>query len=660
MPASLAAINRVRSGLNGYDIPVYLQEPQAIATQCPQKCVPIDDWDPDPAHALNAASAAKRFGAAAWTFHTRSTFILHSTTFKDKLFTDPAYPLQKFAFDRIRFGAADQLLPGGSWFSPNGSHSLNYQGDGNLVLRRADGFAVWASGTNRGAASTFEVQEDGNMCLRVNGVEYWTSNTWDNRGGTLVVQDDGRLMFYTASGTAIWSSAAGGTGRLDGTSILYPIASSSPSLTSNDGRFKLTFQTDGNLVLRDAVGQIYSQTGISFTNLGKAVFQSDGNFVVSDASDSVYWSSGTWGLAGAYLVLENTGRLVLYDSGGNPRREWGGSPIMDSGSGNEPFLYDTSSGNWSRQLSQPSGGFAEHSQGTWGAGWSVFRADFNADELADVFLHNATSGVWYKLLNNGTTFTEESSGAWWPGWQKFVVDLNGDAISDLFLYDPASGQWYRCISTPSGFTYATDWWVTGWEITPANLNGDVFGDLFLIDRTNGQWYWVLGSSGGFSYPVNGYWVPDWALYPGDFNGDGLGDLFLYRTNTGESYVALNNGAGYNYTAGSGWAAGWMPYVGDLDADGTDDLFLHSATTGQWFEMISDGAGVFSVGGNSTWSLGWQVHPTDLNGDHRTDFVLYNTTTGAWCEARNLVNGSFAYSSGFWAPGLTIVIRTPGP
>jgi hypothetical protein len=648
-----AAIEGVRSGLGTNQMPVYLQEPMAIATLCPPNC--DGQTATDPLQALLAASAAKRFGAAAWTFHTRSTFDLASTTFLARLQADPG---QKFAFDRTRFGAADILVAGQSWSSPNGSYALHYQGDGNLVLRRSsDGYAVWASGTNPGTAGTFELQGDGNMCLRVNGIEYWTSNTWGNGAATLVVQDDGRLMLYSASGSAVWSSAAGGTGRLDGTSLLFPVVSSSANLTSNDGRFKLTFQSDGNLVLRNEFGQITSQTGIVMTNPGKTVLQADGNFVVSDASGTVYWSSGTWGFPGAYLVLENDGRLRLYSSGGTVIREWGGSPIMQPGSSGDPFVYNASSGSWAHQVSQPGGGFSEYSQGTWAPGWSVLRANFNADALTDVFLYNA-SGVWYKLLNNGSSFTEESNGAWWPGWQKFVLDLSGDGISDLFLYDPETGQWYRCVSTTTGFTYTTEWWVPGWEITPTNFNGDAFGDLFLINRTTGHWYWVLGATGGFSYPLDGYWVPDWALYPGDFNGDGLGDLFLYRASAGQYYVALSNGTGYSYTAGSGWADGWTPYVGDLDADGDDDLFLHSAITGHWIEMLSDGEGGFSVGGNEIWSTGWQLHPTDLNGDKRTDFVLYNPTTGAWNQARNLAIGLFSYTSGFWAPGLTIVVRAP--
>ncbi len=337
------------------------------------------------------------------------------------------------------------------------------------------------------------------------------------------------------------------------------------------------------------------------------------------------------------------------------------SPNVDlngDGSG-DALIYDPATGSWSRQISQIGGGFSEQSNGGWAPGWTVLPGDFNSDTLTDVFLHNASSGQWFKLFNVGGDYTTGSTGYWWPGWQKFVLDLNGDSVSDLFLYDLGTGHWFKAISTPSGFTYYDGWWSPGWEVTPMNLNGDAFGDLFLINRITGQWFWVFGQTGGgFTYPKVGYWAPDWALYPGDFNGDGLGDLFLYRPDAGEHYVAINNGAGYTYTAGYGWTAGWTPYVGDFDGNGVDDLFLYSAATGVWFQMISDGVGGFSVGGNQTWTTGWQLYPTDLNGDGRTDLLLYDPASGLWYQARNLVTGSFSYSSGTWATGLTIITRAP--
>jgi hypothetical protein len=99
-------------------------------------------------------------------------------------------------------------------------------------------------------------------------------------------------------------------------------------------------------------------------------------------------------------------------------------------------------------------------------------------------------------------------------------------------------------------------------------------------------------------------------------------------------------------------------VGDLDADGDADLLLHAPATGQSFQVISNGAGVFTVGASQTWSLGWQIYMTDLNNDGRSDILLYHPTSGVWYQARNLILGSYTYSSGTWAANLTIIVRAP--
>ena len=335
------------------------------------------------------------------------------------------------------------------------------------------------------------------------------------------------------------------------------------------------------------------------------------------------------------------------------------SSLMDLNGDNrgDVLTYSPASGAWARQTSQAAGGFTSNS-GSWAVGWTVTPAEFNGDGLMDVFLVNTTTGDWSKMLNDGTGYTTQSSGGWWPGWQRFVLDLNGDGVSDLFLYDPATGTWFKCVATPAGFNYTQGGWNPGWEITPIRLNSDALGDLFLIDRITGRWFWVLGQAGpGFTYPVTDVWFPSWNIHPGDFNGDGLGDMLLHHPVTGTYFVATNTGAGFTYSQG-GWSLGWTPYVADLNGDGAQDLFLHDPATGVWFEMISNGTGNFSNAGGQIWSLGWNIFVTDFNGDGRADLLLYHPTSGVWYQARNLVLGTFTFSSGTWAPDLAIVVRSP--
>jgi hypothetical protein len=75
-------------------------------------------------------------------------------------------------------------------------------------------------------------------------------------------------------------------------------------------------------------------------------------------------------------------------------------------------------------------------------------------------------------------------------------------------------------------------------------------------------------------------------------------------------------------------------------------------------MVGDGAGTFTNVGSEVWSLGWEIRFTDVNADGRADVVLYDPLTGVWYQARNLVDGGFAYNSGTWASGLTVIVRGP--
>ena len=92
------------------------------------------------------------------------------------------------------------------------------------------------------------------------------------------------------------------------------------SLASDNSRFVLTMQYDGNLVLyaRSPSGErpIWASNtqGVSGA---RAVMQSDGNFVVYNPNWQPVWASGT-GVWGSYLIVQDDGNLVVYTSGGSP------------------------------------------------------------------------------------------------------------------------------------------------------------------------------------------------------------------------------------------------------------------------------------------------------------------------------------------------------
>lgn len=94
------------------------------------------------------------------------------------------------------------------------------------------------------------------------------------------------------------------------------------TLNSCDGRFSLTMQTDGNLVLyQSGGGALWATwtTGYTGRNLS-AFMQTDGNLVVY--ADPFWnwiplWNSGTPGYPNSRLQLQNDGNLVIYNAYNN-------------------------------------------------------------------------------------------------------------------------------------------------------------------------------------------------------------------------------------------------------------------------------------------------------------------------------------------------------
>lgn len=90
------------------------------------------------------------------------------------------------------------------------------------------------------------------------------------------------------------------------------------AIVSPNGRFRLIYQSDGNLVLYDLTGGTASWFTDTSGAPGQVALQSDGNLVVYSAGNAALWFSGTAGNAGAVLYIQNDGNLVLYSAGGVP------------------------------------------------------------------------------------------------------------------------------------------------------------------------------------------------------------------------------------------------------------------------------------------------------------------------------------------------------
>jgi hypothetical protein len=88
------------------------------------------------------------------------------------------------------------------------------------------------------------------------------------------------------------------------------------SRQSADGRFRLVYQVDGNLVLYQESNPLWA-TATFGTTPGFVAMQTDGNFVVYDSAGAV-WASNTWGHPGSFLVVQDDGNTVIYSAGSSP------------------------------------------------------------------------------------------------------------------------------------------------------------------------------------------------------------------------------------------------------------------------------------------------------------------------------------------------------
>jgi LysM repeat protein len=87
------------------------------------------------------------------------------------------------------------------------------------------------------------------------------------------------------------------------------------SITSDNGKYKLELQADGNLVLSGPTGVGWSSdtTGKGGTH---ADMQADGNFVLYTADNGVVWRTDTADKPGAHLVLQDDRNIVIYAADG--------------------------------------------------------------------------------------------------------------------------------------------------------------------------------------------------------------------------------------------------------------------------------------------------------------------------------------------------------
>jgi hypothetical protein len=151
-------------------------------------------------------------------------------------------------------------------------------------------------------SKTFQVSTIGNSI--VDGTRTFSVTLSGASGGATITSGTGTGTIYDNDGIT----------RISGNSAL----NSGQSWSSPDGRFKLTAQSDFNVVLYQGGTALWASGTSGAGTMGHLSFQTDGNLVLYDSSGVARWASNTSGNSGAVLAIQGDGNVVIYTSTGTP------------------------------------------------------------------------------------------------------------------------------------------------------------------------------------------------------------------------------------------------------------------------------------------------------------------------------------------------------
>ena len=207
--------------------------------------------------------------------------------------------------------SAGQVLRDGAWLlSPDRTHGLTFQADGDLVAYGPNERALWSSHTAGNRGARFVLQADGNAVIyNRNSQVLWHAGTYGNPGATLSVQNDGNIVLYRASGSPAWFTGWDRTSLYPGDSLTR-----GQQITSANGAYHLILQNDGNVVTYRGERPLFFTGSYGATRLS---LQADGN-LVAYAGTRALWHAGTWREGRARLDVQDDGNAVLYRPNGSP------------------------------------------------------------------------------------------------------------------------------------------------------------------------------------------------------------------------------------------------------------------------------------------------------------------------------------------------------
>src|SRR4029077_20677752 len=113
----------------------------------------------------------------------------------------------------------------------------------------------------------------------------WATESTGHFGASLTIgnfvpgvdQENGWMEIQALDGSPIWRSSTLFSGQ-----VLRP----DHMLSAPMGRLRLSYQNDGDLVLRDGSGEFLWRSGTSGRSAGRVLMHDDGNLKIHDAGDN--------------------------------------------------------------------------------------------------------------------------------------------------------------------------------------------------------------------------------------------------------------------------------------------------------------------------------------------------------------------------------------
>ncbi len=261
------------------------------------------------------------------------------------------------------------------------------------------------------------------------------------------------------------------------------------TLSSDDGRYRLVMQGDGNLVYyrtSDWSARWWTSTHANGGHL--AVMQGDGNFVVYDAAWRAVWQTRTNGHPGAFIAAQDDGNLVVYQNG---------QALWDIGA--------------DIQVEDPK------YQGD-AVGRSI-ESNMPYSALGHIGLYDGAGGV-YEVLNDGKTnavafntlenFKQRSYNGYWGGASPKIPEFFGRGCFNDYCgtnsYQTVHARWamvlraFQILAIGAEYTYFAGSTKTAYPKTPNSPSeqGRYRCDTYLLDiykalylnPTNAQGYYI--------------------------------------------------------------------------------------------------------------------------------------------------------------------------